>query len=246
MSRRALVTGGGRGIGRAIALQLAAAGHHVVVTGRTQRELADVAAATGGELIVADLTHPEAVDEIVAAAGAIDLLVNNAGVADAGPLHRTTDAIWDRLLYVNATQPFRLCRALVPGMATRGFGRVVNVASTAGITGFSYTSAYCASKHALVGLTRALALDVATQGVTVNAVCPGWVETQMLDETTARIAQKTGRSVADAATTLAAMSPQRRLFHPDEVASVVAMLCTEGARGINGQTIVIDGGGVMK
>jgi 3-hydroxybutyrate dehydrogenase len=221
----------------------------VLVTGRTASELAEVAAATGGEMIVADLADSDGVSQIVAAAGAIDVLINNAGIADSAPLHRTTDDLWERMMSINATQPFRLCRALVPAMVERGFGRVVNVASTAGITGYAYTAAYCASKHALVGLTRALALDVATRGVTVNAVCPGWVETRLLEETTARIAHKTGRSVDDAARTLADMSPQRRLMTAEEVANAVAFLCAEsadGAQGINGQTLVIDGGGVMK
>lgn len=249
MSKRALVTGAGRGIGRAIAERLAADGHRLVLVGRASVELDAVAAQTGGQILHADLAERGAVEALVAALAPgdpIDVLVNNAGIADSAPLGRTSDELWDRMLEINVTQPFRLCRALVPGMAARGFGRVINIASTAGVTGYAYTAAYCASKHALVGLTRALAVDFAAAGVTVNAVCPGWVKTRITEEATARIASKTGRSVEDAEATLAQMSPQRRLMEPAEIANLVAMLASEASRGINGQTLVVDGGGVMR
>jgi 3-hydroxybutyrate dehydrogenase len=252
-TRRALVTGGGRGIGKAIALALAEAGAQVLVTGRSQRELAEVAAATGGRALLADLAERRDADRLAAELaedaarhGPIQVLVNNAGIADSAALDKTDDAMWDRIQEVNVTAPFRLIRALVPAMVEAGWGRVINIASNAGVTGYGYTAAYCASKHALVGLTRALAVDLARTGVTINALCPGWVDTQMVADASARIAGKTGRSVAEATASLAAMTPQRRLIAPAEVAHAALALCADAARGIHGQTLVIDGGQVMK
>lgn len=245
--RRALVTGGGRGIGKAIALALARAGAHVTVTGRSAQELADVAAATGGLALRADLSSRADTDRLLGElAGSVEILVNNAGLADSAPLDATDDELWDRTLELNVTAAFRLTRALVPGMVAAGWGRVINVASNAGLTGYGYTAAYCASKHALVGLTRALAVDLGRTGVTINALCPGWVDTQMAAEASARIAAKTGRSERDATAALVAASPQRRLITAEEVAHAALALCAEAARGIHGQAIVIDGGAVMK
>jgi 3-hydroxybutyrate dehydrogenase len=193
-----------------------------------------------------DLTDRKHTDEVLASVGPVDVLVNNAGVAESAALDRTNDALWDRILELDATAPFRVIRGLVPGMVSRKWGRVINVASNAGISGYGYSAAYCAAKHAMVGMTRALAIDLARTGVTINALCPGWVDTQMADEAVTRIAAKTGRSEDEARTSLAAMSPQRRMITPDEVAHAALMLCSDGARGIHGQTIVIDGGAVMK
>ena len=242
----ALVTGGGRGIGAAIARALAGAGARVVVCGRNKVDLDAVAKEIGGIGLRLDLTDRKATDEVLATVGHVDVLVNNAGAAESASLERTTDALWDRIVELDATAPFRVIRALVPSMITAKWGRVINVASNAGVSGYGYSTAYCAAKHAMVGMTRALAIDLARTGVTINALCPGWVETQMAEEAVTRIAAKTGRSADEARTQLAAMSPQRRMITPEEVAHAALMLCAEGARGIHGQTLVIDGGAVLK
>ena len=245
----ALVTGGGRGIGLACARGLAAAGARVVVTGRRAAELEAVAAELGGVALVADLASRSATDALVAAIaahGRVDILVNNAGIAESAPLAAVDDAMWDRILELDATAPFRLTRALVPAMVAAGWGRVITIASNAGLTGYGYSAAYCAAKHAVVGMTRALAVDLGRTGVTINAVCPGWVDTDMAADAVARIAGKTGRDADSARAALTQMSPQRRLIAPAEVAHAVTMLCSEDARGIHGQTIVIDGGQVLK
>lgn len=244
--KRALVTGGGRGIGAACARELAAAGARVVVCGRSATDLEAIAESIHGEAIVVDLLDRGAADRFTASIGQIDVLVNNAGAAESASLGNTTDAMWDRIMELDATSPFRITRAIVPGMIAAGWGRVINIASNAGISGYAYTAAYCAAKHAMVGFTRALAIDLARTNITINAICPGWVETALADEAVARIAEKTGRSLEEAKRTLEVMSPQRRMIKPDEVAHAVAMLCAEGARGIHGQTLVIDGGAILK
>jgi NAD(P)-dependent dehydrogenase (short-subunit alcohol dehydrogenase family) len=246
--RRALVTGGGRGIGAAIARRLAAGGAEVVVTGRTAGEIDAVAGELGGTALAVDLSDRAATDAMLARLaelGRVDLLVNNAGASESAALAKIGDDQWDRMIEINATAPFRLTRALVPAMVAAGWGRVVTIASNAGVTGYRYTAAYCAAKHAVVGMTRALAIDLARTGVTINAVCPGWVATRMVDEAVARIADKTGRTSDDARSQLAAMSPQGRIITPDEVAALVATLCGEDARAIHGQALVIDGGQVL-
>jgi NAD(P)-dependent dehydrogenase (short-subunit alcohol dehydrogenase family) len=243
----ALVTGGGRGIGAACARALAAAGAKVVVCGRTQPSLDDVAKQIDGIAITCDLASRADTERMLGALpGRVDVLVNNAGIAESASLERTTDELWDRILEIDATAPFRIVRALVPGMVKAGWGRVINIASNAGVSGYGYSAAYCAAKHAMVGFTRALAIDLARSGVTINALCPGWVHTKMSDEAVARIAAKTGRSTDDARATLEAMSPQRRMIEPDEIAHAAVMLCADAARGIHGQTIVIDGGAILK
>ena len=244
--KRALVTGGGRGIGAACARALSDAGAHVVVCGRTVAEVMAVADEVEGEGVVADLLDRAATDRMLERAGKIDVLVNNAGAAESASLERTTDAIWDRIIELDATSPFRVTRALVPAMIAGGWGRVINIASNAGVSGYGYTAAYCAAKHAMVGFTRALAIDLARTGVTINALCPGWVDTKLADEAIQRIADKTKRSADDARKTLEAMSPQRRMIEPAEVAHAALMLCADEARGIHGQTIVIDGGAILK
>jgi NAD(P)-dependent dehydrogenase (short-subunit alcohol dehydrogenase family) len=248
-SRTALVTGGGRGIGQAIASRLSRDGARVVVAGRTETEIQAVANEIGGVALRVDLGDRADVERAIGVlsrdVGHIDILVNNAGIAVSAPYDKTTDAMWDQTFEINVHAAFALTRALVPPMIKSGFGRVINVASNAGRMGYAYTTAYCAAKHAMVGMTRALAAEIARSSVTVNAVCPGWTDTRMVDEATSRIAGKTGRSEEHARATLAAMSPQNRLMEATEVAHLVASLCAVEARGIHGQAIPIDGGQVM-
>jgi NAD(P)-dependent dehydrogenase (short-subunit alcohol dehydrogenase family) len=244
--KHALVTGGGRGIGQACALALARAGATVTVVGRSRTNLDAVAAQVNGRALVADLSDRADTDRMLAQVGRVDIVINNAGIAESAPLDKTSDELWDRVLELDATSPFRVIRALVPAMVQAKWGRVVNIASNAGVSGYGYTAAYCAAKHAMVGFTRALAIDLARTGVTINALCPGWVATDMAAEAVARIVAKTGRSDAEARASLENMSPQRRMIQPEEVAHTAVMLCADEARGIHGQTIVIDGGAILK
>jgi 3-hydroxybutyrate dehydrogenase len=247
--RRAVVTGGGRGAGLVIAQALVAAGAHVSIVGRTKATLEAAARDLDGDYHQLDLG-----DRVATTAFAeqlrqtdFDILVNNAGLAESAPLEKTSDEMWDRTLALDVTAAFLLMRAAVPRFVSRGFGRVINIASNAGLTGYAYTSAYTAAKHALVGLTRAVAMEVATRGdVTVNALCPGFLDTEMTQASIQRIVEKTHRSAEEARDSLARSSPQRRLIAPAEVAHAVVFLCSPLARGIHGQALPIDGGQVMK
>lgn len=244
---RALVTGGGKGIGRAVALRLAAGGLDVVVTGRDTAALHAVAAEARelGSTITpepCDVTEERDVVGVVERHGPVRVLVNNAGIAASAPLERTTLEAWRRLLDVNATGAFLCTRAVLPGMRAAGTGRIVTVASVAGLTGARYIAAYSASKHAAIGLMRSVAVEVAGSGITANAVCPGYVRTDMTERAIATIMETTGRTREAAVEALLGRSRLGRLIEPDEVAAAVEFLCGEDAAAINGQTIVIDGG----
>jgi 3-hydroxybutyrate dehydrogenase len=252
--RVALITGGGRGIGRAVALMLAAKGVDIAVAARSADELEQTVEAIRGtgrraEAVVCDVAERQQVDAMVARArktlGDPLILVNNAGIAASAKLTDTTDEMWDRILRVNATAAFYCTRAVLPLMLAAKWGRVVNMASVAAKAGAPYIAAYTASKHALLGLTRAAAAEVAGLGITVNAVCPGYVDTEMTEASTENIAAKTGRSAGDARQILQRFSPQNRLMTAAEVAELTAFLCSEAAGGINGQGIVLDGGAVQ-
>jgi 3-hydroxybutyrate dehydrogenase len=254
MARGAVVTGGGRGIGEAVARALAAAGVRVIVAARARVEIERVAAALRAEGhdaagVICDVTDPEAVERLreqaIARLGAVDILVNNAGIASSAPLKRQTLEEWRRIFAVNVEGTFLATRAFLPAMVERRSGRVVNIASVAGRTGAAYISAYTASKHAVIGFTRALAAEVAASGVTVNAVCPGYVATPMTEESVARIVERTGMAAEEARRRIVATNPQGRLIGPDEVGATVAFLCSEGARGIHGQAIGVDGGAFL-
>ena len=244
--RHALVTGGGKGIGLSIAAALAAMGVEVSVLGRGLAALeAAVASGKARSAIVADVTDAEAVRVAVAQAernAPIDILVNNAGGVETGPFLRLGEDAFERQLALNLMGTVRLTRAVLPGMAERGFGRVINIASTAGLKGYAYVCAYVTAKHAVIGFTRALALEMATSGVTVNAICPGYTDTDLVRASIERIGAKTGRSTQEVLAKLTSANPQARLVRPQEVASAAAWLASEAAASVTGQAIAIDGG----
>lgn len=241
----ALVTGGSRGIGLAIARRLTT-DHRVVLLGRDEGPLRRAAAELGAEAVVADLADMQATDRVAAELAAREdpvlVLVNNAGVAPSAPLHRTDDATWSRTMAINLHAPFALARALAPRMAQQGWGRIVNIASTSALKGYPYIAAYSASKGGLLALTRALAAELARKGITVNAVCPGFTDTSIVDEAVNKIATTTNRTAAEARASLEAFSPLRRLVQPTEIAEMVAWLAGDLAAAVNGAALPIDGG----
>ncbi|HUB96083.1 MAG TPA: SDR family NAD(P)-dependent oxidoreductase [Stellaceae bacterium] len=241
----ALVTGGARGIGRAIAERLLAEGAGVVITARAKDAVEEAAHALGCHALVADVTDSDSLQSAFNAAGGIDILVNNAGEALALPFQKTSLEDWNRIIAINLTGTFLATRLALPGMTQRRWGRVVNIASTAGLKAYQYTAAYCAAKHGIIGLTRALALEIARSGVTVNAVCPGFTETDMARNAIAVIETQTGRNAAEARAALERFNPQNRLTDPAEVAAAVAFLCRPEAHGVTGQSLIISGGEVM-
>jgi NAD(P)-dependent dehydrogenase (short-subunit alcohol dehydrogenase family) len=243
--KRAFVTGGSRGIGRAIAQRLIAEGARVTIAGRDRATLDEAARALGCEATNADVTDARELNAALAALGPLDVLVNNAGAALSKPFERHSDDDLAAMLAVNLTATFRTARAVLPGMRERGWGRVVNVASTAGLKGYAYAAAYCAAKHAAIGLTRALAVEFASSGVTINAVCPGFTDTDLTAGAVANIVAATGRSAAQARAALAEFNPQKRLVEPAEVADAVAFLCRPAAAAVTGQALVVAGGEVM-
>ncbi len=252
--KQALVTGAGRGIGRACALALASAGANVAIAARSRAELDQLAAEIeplGVRALVApcDVTDRAQVERMAAAAleafGTLDILVNNAGSAKSQPFLNHPDEIWHQMLAVNMTSAYYVTKAIVPAMVKQRRGRIINIASTAARVGARYVAAYTASKHGVLGLTRALALELVSHGITVNAVCPGYVDTPLTRIAIENIAGVTGRTPAEARKALEQKSPQNRLITAEEVASVVVFLARDSSFGINGQAINIDGGAVQ-
>jgi NAD(P)-dependent dehydrogenase (short-subunit alcohol dehydrogenase family) len=244
--RHAVVTGGGRGIGRAVAAALSAAGAAVTVLGRSEAPLKDaVAQGHAAGYAVADVTDPEAMAQgfrTAAKRGPVDILVANAGAAESAPFMRTDPDAFRRLFEINVMGVVHAVRAVLDGMLARGFGRIVAVSSTAGLRGGAYISAYSASKHALNGLVRSLAIETARHGVTVNAVCPTYVDTDMTRSSVARIMEKTGRTREEALAGLLKDRPIGRLVRPEEVAAAVVYFCSAEAAAVTGTTLAIAGG----
>lgn len=247
--RHVVVTGASRGIGRAIAERFTAAGDQVTAVGRDPAALDALSRSRHepGRLTTAvcDVTHEDAMSELFAGLPDVDVLVCNAGAAESAPLHRTSLEAWRRMLDVNATGVFLAVREVVPAMTARGTGRIVVIASTAGRAGTPYTVAYTASKHAAVGLVRAVAAEVANTGVTVNALCPTFVDTPMTARSVQNIAARTGRTEEQSRDVLAHASPLGRLLDPGEVAGAALWLASTEAAAINGQAVVLDGGGIQ-
>src|SRR5256884_2698936 len=255
-NKLAFITGGGRGIGRAIAVAFAGEGASIVVAARTREEIDNVASEVAKQFgansfaVKCNVGDTEKVahafEQVRAKFGrGPDIVVNNAGIAETQLFVKSDEPMWERHLNINLGGTFRCTHAALPEMIERGWGRVINIASIAGKTGAPYISAYAASKHGVLGLTRSLALEVAAQGITVNAICPGYVDTEMTSRGIENIVEKTGKSADDALKMLERMSPQNRLVTPEEVAALAVLLASEDGRGINGQAINVDGGTVL-
>ena len=245
-AKRAVVTGGGKGIGAAITRALAGAGAKVTVMGRETKALESIATELDLQSITVDLTDENAARQAFADAaklgGPIDILVNNVGAAESARFEKIDHAHWDRMISLNMTVAFICCQQVLPSMRSRGFGHIINVASTASLKGYSYVAAYCAAKHGLLGLTRALASECVRDGVTINAICPGFTETDLLTRSVQTIMDSTGRTADKAREDLMKSNPQGRFIQPEEIAATVLWLCSPAAKSITGQAIAIDGG----
>lgn len=253
--RHAVITGASRGIGLAISSELARLGANVTLMARSLGSIESNAKAirdefgVRAEAVAVDVSLPESIQAAFAGSveriGPPSLLINNAGIAIAAPIGRTTLEQWTTVMDVDLRAPFLCIQQVLKGMTASGFGRVVNVGSTAGLTGYPYVTAYCAAKHGVIGLTRSLAMEVAKSGVTVNAVCPGYTKTDIVENALDNIVAKTGRSREEALAELVTHNPQQRLIEPDEIASVVGWLCLPESSSINGQSILVAGGELM-
>ncbi len=241
--RRVLITGGGTGAGANLAIGFAAAGADVIIAGRRPEPLETVAARTPGiRAIVADVTDEDAVERLFAEAGQVEIVIANAGAAESAPLDSTSLDLWQRMLAVNLTGVFLTLRQGLRQLDGRPWGRLITIASTAGLKGYSYVSAYSAAKHGAVGLTRAVAQEVAGTGITANVLCPGYLATEMTERTIDNIVERTSRSRAEALTALTRSNPQGRLIEPAELTAAALWLCGPGSDAVNGQAIAIDGG----
>jgi 3-hydroxybutyrate dehydrogenase len=244
--RHALITGGGTGIGASAATHLHAAGARITVTGRRLEPLQDVAKRVEGTAVQCDVTDPEqiarAFDEARAANGPIEMLVVNAGIAESAPFHKMTRESWERIIGTNLTAAFDCARAAIGDLLKSENGRLVFVASVASLRGVPYAAHYAASKHGLLGLMRSLAAEYAKTNLTVNAVCPGYVDTPMTDQSVARVSEITGRSEEDSRIVITSMNASGRLVHPDAVATMILTLCLPQSRDVNGAAVTVDGG----
>lgn len=242
----AFVTGGATGIGFAITRALAAAGARVTIASRDSDRVRAVADDLDGVTdVVLDVTDPDNIAAVFEAVGPIDILVNNSGIALAAPFGKTTLEQWSKVMSVNLTGVFLCTQAALNSMRDCGSGRIISIASTAGLRGYPYTAAYSASKHGVIGMTRSLALELASTDITANCVCPGFTDTDIVASAVANITDKTGRSEAEALAELVKHNPQKRLIAPDEVADTVLWLCQGSSRSINGQAIAVAGGEIM-